>query len=246
MTLKISDEEVTEIRRRYEAGKVRQRDLAAEFGVSQGAISLIVSRRQHVAERKGPSLRGRVDASGRECSRCREYKLWTEYALNNRSTTGHASACRQCRSTRATELAQSPFVAVVGQHVPSGANSVRKFRTAEEDERERRSLYLQYTCGITLSQYEWLADQQGQKCALCMEPESVRRQDITGRGRDCLGVDHDHGCQQHPVRRMCVHCIRGLLCDGCNRLLGFAEGKAAVAVRFSDYLGQRPFLMGGG
>jgi hypothetical protein len=39
---KLTDEQVNEIRLRYVQGKVRQEDLAKEYGVSQTAISLIV------------------------------------------------------------------------------------------------------------------------------------------------------------------------------------------------------------
>jgi hypothetical protein len=41
----LTEANVADIRQRYEAGGVRQADLAAEFGVTQAAISLIITRR---------------------------------------------------------------------------------------------------------------------------------------------------------------------------------------------------------
>jgi len=51
MPSKISNEQVTELRQRYAAGGVTQRELAEEYGVTQGTISQIIRRasRRHVA-----------------------------------------------------------------------------------------------------------------------------------------------------------------------------------------------------
>ena len=51
MPSKISNEQVTELQQRYAAGGVTQRELAEEYGVTQGTISQIVRRasRRHVA-----------------------------------------------------------------------------------------------------------------------------------------------------------------------------------------------------
>jgi hypothetical protein len=250
MVLKLTDAEVTEIRSRYEAGGIRQKELAVEYGVKQSTISLLVSRKLHTAPRQGPALRGRVDAQGRECSTCRCYKLWSEYYLNQRSPTGHMASCKECRNARNQELKVTPFVPVAGSHASVGPDSganVRVLVSPDQAERNRRDLYLQYAHGISIEQYEWMAEQQGHKCLICLEPETVSRHDSTGRQRDCLSVDHDHSCARHNSRRACVNCIRGLLCDACNRLIGFVEGRGAVVVvRFSDYLGRRPLLMEGG
>lgn len=65
--------------------------------------------------------------------------------------------------------------------------------------------------GLTLEQVEQLkADQNGQ-CALCRitlvdDPRS-------NRGKDKMCIDHDHKTGR----------VRGLLCDVCNRGLGFYE-----------------------
>lgn len=40
---RLTEDEVAQIRRRYTAGGVLQRELAAEFGVTQSAISLVIS-----------------------------------------------------------------------------------------------------------------------------------------------------------------------------------------------------------
>ncbi|MFE0470450.1 endonuclease domain-containing protein [Streptomyces sp. NPDC058947] len=50
-TSKLTDDDIRTMRQRYEAGGVTQRSLAAEYGISQNAVGLILRRRswQHVA-----------------------------------------------------------------------------------------------------------------------------------------------------------------------------------------------------
>jgi hypothetical protein len=84
--------------------------------------------------------------------------------------------------------------------------------------------------GITKSDFLDLLHKQGGVCGLCGEDEQKNTR---------LSVDHDHSCCGR--NRGCKQCIRGLLCDICNRLLGQVERKPRVAARFADYLEQRPF-----
>lgn len=52
-------------------------------------------------------------------------------------------------------------------------------------------------------------------------------------------VDHDHELARshpHPVTRGCARCVRALLCDDCNLLLGRARDDEAVLMRARAYL----------
>lgn len=55
--------------------------------------------------------------------------------------------------------------------------------------------------GLSLSDYDYLASQQMNLCAICLEPEPNGK---------FLNVDHDHATGE----------IRGLLCTQCNLALG--------------------------
>jgi hypothetical protein len=99
--------------------------------------------------------------------------------------------------------------------------------TKEEKERSTRSAAMKYRYGITADDYErMLADQAG-GCAICggvNPPKSKRR----------LGVDHNHACC--PGKRSCGRCVRKLLCDRCNNILGQANDDTERLRRCIQYL----------
>jgi Recombination endonuclease VII len=221
-SMKLSDEQATEIKRRWQAGGVRQTGLAAEYGVTQGTISMTVTGKLRSRPRtRNKPPQGLITAEGRTCTgSCGQFKAWSEFSPNPYAKlTRHQSACKLCR--RGTT------------------------HDAEDSKLKARRYYLLNKYGITLEQYAWLSERQDHKCALCGQPEIIRRrEDRHGIVRvvDLLGIDHDHSCERHGPAKACRACIRGLLCDDCNRLIGFAEKKPLVRVRFTDYLGSRPFL----
>lgn len=77
--------------------------------------------------------------------------------------------------------------------------------------------------GITLEQYEEMAKQQGNLCALCHQPETV----IAKSGEvQRLAVDHDHTTGE----------VRDLLCQRCNLALGSIEDLHIPISALIDYL----------
>lgn len=71
--------------------------------------------------------------------------------------------------------------------------------------------------GLTLAEYEAMADKQGGRCAICLRKPAARR----------LAVDHNHKTGR----------IRGLLCTRCNhKLLGASNEDSAILRRAADYL----------
>lgn len=78
--------------------------------------------------------------------------------------------------------------------------------------------------GITIPDYvTMLAIQQG-VCKICGGTDNGRR----------LAIDHDHSCC--PGHYSCGKCIRGLLCQRCNTILGLAEDKPWILSDASRYL----------
>jgi hypothetical protein len=69
--------------------------------------------------------------------------------------------------------------------------------------------------GLTPDAFETMLAAQAHRCALCTESFGAERRAV---------VDHDHATGK----------VRGLLCDLCNRLLGYIEHP--LAARAAAYL----------
>jgi hypothetical protein len=91
--------------------------------------------------------------------------------------------------------------------------------SAEGPQRERAQVVRrarERAYGITHDEYETLLEVQGGACAICGNGEQKR----------ALAVDHDHQ----------TGTIRGLLCDRCNPMLGYAQDNAAILQAAITYL----------
>ena len=75
-----------------------------------------------------------------------------------------------------------------------------------------RQIGREYSYGLTPSQFDRLKRLQGNKCPLC-------RQEFSSKVKPY--VDHDHSCCTE--QKTCGKCIRGLLCNKCNAVLGRVE-----------------------
>jgi hypothetical protein len=76
---------------------------------------------------------------------------------------------------------------------------------------QRRRGMIKHRYGLTIEQYDIMLASQGGVCAICGQPPLGIR----------LAVDHDHDCC--PGRNSCGQCIRGLICQRCNGMLGYIE-----------------------
>ena len=90
---------------------------------------------------------------------------------------------------------------------------------------KRKNEHLTYLYKITMAQYNEMLESQNGKCRIC------KRKDDDGK---MLSVDHDHECC--PGRRSCGKCIRGLLCQRCNLIIGLVGDDASVLASAAEYL----------
>lgn len=84
---------------------------------------------------------------------------------------------------------------------------------------------------ITEEEYEAILEAQGGRCFICQWATGKRRR---------LAVDHDHDCDQgHPRNLGCRKCIRGLLCNTCNKVV-IGRYDIAALERAIKYLKRPP------
>ncbi len=87
---------------------------------------------------------------------------------------------------------------------------------------------------IDVDQWSTIMHNQGHQCALCAR---------TFIGVDTKGIhtDHDHRCC--AGYKSCGKCIRGILCHGCNIVIGYIERnecmRPLVTSTVLDYLDRR-------
>lgn len=85
-------------------------------------------------------------------------------------------------------------------------------------DRARKALY-----GFSSIEYDALYIEQKGLCAICRKPERI----ITNAGKlKALSIDHCHVSNE----------VRGLLCDRCNRGLGFFGDDPARLIRAYQYI----------
>jgi hypothetical protein len=77
--------------------------------------------------------------------------------------------------------------------------------------------------GISLDAYKAMLEAQGGACAVCKQPERLR--DSKGKVKR-LALDHNKK----------TGVIRSLLCNGCNRALGYANEDPEVLRTLARYL----------
>jgi hypothetical protein len=125
----------------------------------------------------------------KKCSKCNETKPYERFQRRD-TAGGYRGVCKECRA----------------------AENRRRYKPGQ-----RRDLHLKATYGISLEQYEEMAEQQYNLCAnpACTEPPIV--------------VDHNHITGE----------VRGLLCNGCNTAAGLAGDSADKLRGLATYLDER-------
>lgn len=89
----------------------------------------------------------------------------------------------------------------------------------------RRKLQLKY--GITLEDYEQMLKEQNYRCAICKTDNPAGR-GVIRETKVSFAVDHCHTTMR----------VRGLLCNLCNRALGFFRDDPEIIRRAGEYLNQ--------
>ncbi len=82
--------------------------------------------------------------------------------------------------------------------------------------------------GLSAQMIEAMRVRQQGRCAVCLGPLPM-----------IPAVDHDHlaaAGHGHPVTRGCPRCVRGLLCNPCNSMLGFARDDPTLLDAAAAYL----------
>ncbi len=159
----------------------------------------------------------------KECTKCKITKPQDQFYRTN-------SWCKNCFSEYSREWYQRNKDVILPKAAEYRKNNSevikeksieygRKYNAKPETKKKLkiRNLYKRY--GITLDEYLALCEAQHHCCKIC----NVSKEEL---GTSGLVVDHDH-----PSGK-----IRGVLCNNCNTLLGYAKDNIQILLQSIDYL----------
>lgn len=167
------------------------------------------------------------------CSKCNQEKPYSEFPTSKRERGGVSYECKSCRhlyylknrekfiqASRDNRVKNREKILVYKKEYAQ-RNRERIMKYQEEYRHKTRdnriNQYYLYKYGLTPQQREDLFQKQKGKCAIC------------GTGFQTIAsahVDHDHETGK----------VRGLLCNSCNLLIGFAKENEFVLSAAISYL----------
>ena len=93
---------------------------------------------------------------------------------------------------------------------------------AEKNPDKRAAASRKHYYKITKDEFDAKMISQDSKCVICGKPLTRP------------SLDHGHNCC--PGKKSCGKCIRGILCQGCNTILGLAQDSIEVLQNAIQYL----------
>jgi hypothetical protein len=174
----------------------------------------------------------------KHCSRCDSTKPTSDFYKNRSNSSGLTSYCKKCWNEYQKAYARKPevqerqrdrkrdYMSEYRKSHPHAwaqwyrLNRERRLELSRRHRAENPARYKNYKLtaafGITLAEYEHMMVSQNGACAICKrKPE-----------KKFLAVDHCHATDR----------IRGLLCDRCNRGIGFFGDDPKTLRRAARYL----------
>lgn len=143
----------------------------------------------------------------KKCTSCKEEKL-LQYFYFKKLIKRYESKCKKCHNT------------ISNQYYKIHKNSIRiyqkKYRKQnfEKIKVEKRKWHLKKYYKLTIEEYEFMKQQQDNKCLCC------------GEVKEKLVVDHNHVTEK----------VRSLICNKCNVLVGYLEKDNKAIKKAQNYI----------
>ncbi len=178
-------------------------------------IPTIIKKCWHTTGSKGPS--------------CGKEKPLSEFYKDSKLKEGYCYQCKECWKIRhnkylrtpagksSQQMSRSKIMSDPDKHT-NAVKVLRNYRNTVHGKRVRKRERLHKNFGVTLEQYDLMAQQQNKLCAIC----GIHQSKLTR----ALAIDHDH----HTGK------IRGLLCGRCNIGLGYFKDSKENLLNAITYL----------
>ena len=167
------------------------------------------------------------------CRKCLVEKPVIEFHKDSSRSDGLAAYCKVCRSDIHKAYIDADPSRRESRNRRSKdwrkanperySESIRAWKVDNAEKKwildKRSHLWTSYR--MTVSEYNALYESQDGACKICNKKKK-------------LVVDHDHSCC--PGTRSCGNCVRGLLCHGCNMLVGLIETRSELMDKAMEYI----------
>lgn len=150
----------------------------------------------------------------KECLHCHEIKSITEFYKCKTNKDGLKTICKFCSKKKNRE-----YNASISKKNPSfWKDRMARYRKLFPE--KNKNIYLKYNYGIELEEYNKLFELQKGSCLIC----GIHQSELDRP----LCVDHNHDTNK----------VRGLLCNSCNSILGYACDNINILNNAIEYLKQ--------
>lgn len=144
----------------------------------------------------------------KECSGCKKSLSLESFAkTGQKKNEGRRYRCNDCRNKKRRENRKK------------NKEKFLKYERQPHVRRANRNSSLLNDYGITIEQYEEMAESQSNLCMICKNPESHKT-------KKNLTVDHCHKTNK----------VRGLLCHSCNCAIGLLKDDIKLLSEAINYL----------
>jgi hypothetical protein len=143
-----------------------------------------------------------------QCTKCKEFKLATEFSKDSKKQNGLTSHCKLCRNLKRKEHYYKNLEKEYNRRITYRSNNPEKVKASNRNTKLKRAY------GITHDDYLEMFNKQNKKCACC------------NKEFDKLVVDHNHT----------TGVVRELLCNPCNTALGLLNEDVTVMQNMSNYV----------
>lgn len=156
----------------------------------------------------------------KDCANCGKIAPISRFHKDKSKRDGHFDSCKKCVNARNRSLNRDLTEKQKKRRRYYDRNRyklISKSKEYRDKNAARVRLWGLRKYGLTPESFEALFKRQNGGCGICGEVnlDGVR-----------LHVDHDHATGK----------IRGLLCVGCNHMIGLAKDKIEILHRAADYL----------
>lgn len=146
------------------------------------------------------------------------------------SSTQRVARCKDCVAEGIDPKGKRKLATKPDGSLQPGPRCVTHHRAKRKTDRLRaHARRVEKSFEITGEDYWALYEWQGGVCYICRKSRGLAKR---------LCVDHEHNlCEDHPPENGCPACIRALLCNRCNQLIGWLDTpalfRAILVLRFA-------------